>query len=106
MRQLATKDEFDTAIVQNALVVIDFTAEWCGPCQALAPKIEALAKEMPDVFFFKVDVDENEDTAEEYEVSAMPTFLYFVGASLATAHRRDRPELRRPLVPDLLDDPP
>ena len=61
-------------------MVVDFTAEWCGPCQQIAPSIEAMAQEMPDVRFFKVDVDDNDDVATEYSITAMPTFLYFLGA--------------------------
>lgn len=58
------------------LVVIDFTASWCGPCKAIAPLYKELSEEYDDVVFLKVDVDENPDTAAKYSVSAMPTFLY------------------------------
>jgi len=58
------------------LVVADFYATWCGPCKMIAPKVEAMANEMKDVVFLKVDVDENEDIATEYKVNAMPTFVF------------------------------
>ena len=58
------------------LVVIDFFATWCGPCKMISPKIEAMAGEMSNVVFLKVDVDEAEDVAEEYNISAMPTFIF------------------------------
>ena len=48
----------------------------CGPCKVIAPQIEAMSKEMADVVFLKVDVDENEDAAQEYNISAMPTFIF------------------------------
>ncbi|KDR16041.1 thioredoxin-2-like [Zootermopsis nevadensis] len=70
--------EFDTKIKEagDALVVIDFFAKWCGPCKVIGPKIEELATENPGVVFLKVDVDECEDLASHYEISAMPTFVF------------------------------
>ncbi|BES98085.1 Thioredoxin [Nesidiocoris tenuis] len=58
------------------LVVIDFYATWCGPCKMIAPKLEELAQSLPDVVFLKVDVDECEDVAAQYEISVMPTFVF------------------------------
>jgi len=58
------------------LVVIDFHASWCGPCKLVAPKVEELAKVHPDIMFLKVDVDECEDIASQYEISVMPTFVF------------------------------
>ncbi|XP_053961256.1 thioredoxin-2 [Anastrepha obliqua] len=59
------------------LVVIDFFATWCGPCKLIAPKLEELAKEYEGrVVVLKVDVDECEDIAMEYNVSSMPTFVF------------------------------
>lgn len=60
----------------NKLVVIDFYATWCGPCKMIAPKIEELSAELTDVVFLKVDVDECEDIAMEYDISSMPTFVF------------------------------
>jgi len=67
----------DIAGAGDKLVVVDFFAEWCGPCKKIAPIIEGWSKEMSDVVFLKVDVDVNEEGAEEYNVSAMPTFIFF-----------------------------
>ena len=58
------------------LVVIDFFATWCGPCKMIAPKIVEMDAEMNNVVFLKVDVDEAEDAAQEYNIQAMPTFLF------------------------------
>lgn len=60
----------------NKLVVVDFFATWCGPCKMIAPQVEDMAAEMPDLMFLKVDVDECYDIASNYQVSAMPTFVF------------------------------
>lgn len=60
----------------DKLVVIDFYATWCGPCKMISPKLEEMSKTKTNVVFLKVDVDEAEDVAMEYNISAMPTFLF------------------------------
>ena len=81
VKVLETKDAFDEALAKakQRLVVVDFTARWCGPCQEMAPAYARMAKEMPEVEFYKVDVDDNEETAEECRISVMPTFQLFLG---------------------------
>ncbi|KAI6688289.1 hypothetical protein NL676_025117 [Syzygium grande] len=59
------------------LVVVDFTASWCGPCRLMAPIFAEFARKMPNVLFLKVDVDELESVSAEFKVEAMPTFLLF-----------------------------
>ncbi|MCH81240.1 thioredoxin h2 [Trifolium medium] len=58
------------------LVVIDFSATWCGPCRFIEPLIHAMADEFTDVEFIKIDVDELSDVAKEFNVEAMPTFVF------------------------------
>uniref|UniRef100_A0A8D8Y8D2 Thioredoxin-2 n=1 Tax=Cacopsylla melanoneura TaxID=428564 RepID=A0A8D8Y8D2_9HEMI len=60
----------------DKLVVVYFHANWCGPCKTIKPQIVDLAEEVPDVEFFKVNVDENEDIAKEYQISNLPTFVF------------------------------
>jgi len=59
------------------LVVVDFTASWCGPCKRIAPFFEELSTKFPNAVFLKVDVDECQETAASQGVSAMPTFIFF-----------------------------
>lgn len=59
------------------LVVVDFTASWCGPCKRVAPFFEELSTKYPRAVFLKVDVDECPETAAANSVSAMPTFIFF-----------------------------
>jgi len=82
--ELETKEDFDNFMKEagEKLVVVDFFATWCGPCKKMSPTIKKLAEEYADkVFFAKVDVDENSETAEEQDISAMPTFKLYKRAS-------------------------
>ncbi|KAI9149695.1 thioredoxin trx1 [Blastocladiella emersonii ATCC 22665] len=74
---LESSPEFKRAIAQPKLTVVDFYAVWCGPCKAIAPRYEALAAQYPGVGFYKVNVDNMNDVAREYGVTAMPTFKLF-----------------------------
>ncbi|PPD76375.1 hypothetical protein GOBAR_DD26695 [Gossypium barbadense] len=60
----------------NKLVVVDFTASWCGPCRFISPILVDLAKKLPNVIFLKVDVDELNTVAQEWAIEAMPTFVF------------------------------
>lgn len=71
-------ESFEKIIAQNdKTVLVDFWATWCGPCRMIAPVLEEVAKERPDVTVCKVDVDEERELALEYGVSSIPTLLVF-----------------------------
>ncbi|XP_004499205.1 thioredoxin H-type 1-like [Cicer arietinum] len=70
------KEQIQKGIDSNKLIVVDFTASWCGPCRFIAPILAEIAKNTPHVIFLKVDVDELKTVAEEWSVEAMPTFLF------------------------------
>ncbi|KAL0358018.1 UNVERIFIED_CONTAM: Thioredoxin H2 [Sesamum calycinum] len=69
------KIHFEASKQTPKLIVIDFTASWCGPCQYIQPAINDFAEKYTDVEFIKLDVDELHDVAEEFGVQAMPTFI-------------------------------
>jgi len=66
---------------KEKLSVIDFHATWCGPCHAIAPTYEALAKQYQNANFLKCDVDAAPDVASRYSISAMPTFIFVKGGN-------------------------
>lgn len=69
---------FDKIIKETkGLIAVDFFATWCGPCKQIGPVFEKIETETPNALFLRVDVDESEDTANEYQVSSMPTFIFF-----------------------------
>ncbi len=71
--------EFDTEVLNAGVpVLVDFYADWCGPCHAVAPTIEALSNEYAGkVKFVKVDVDANQEVASRYEIMSIPTIMLF-----------------------------
>ena len=62
---------------KNHLALVDFWATWCGPCRMIAPVVEALAGEIPDVTFAKVNVDENAELVMGLGIQAIPTLILF-----------------------------
>ena len=66
----------------NGLTLVDFWATWCGPCRMVAPIVEELASETPDVTFAKVDVDENPDVAMGLGITSIPTLILFKNGKL------------------------
>ncbi|XP_072260541.1 thioredoxin-like [Pyxicephalus adspersus] len=71
--------EFNQALADagSKLVIVDFTATWCGPCKMIAPVFETFSKNHPDVVFLKVDVDDAQDVAQHCDIKCMPTFQFY-----------------------------
>ena len=69
---------FDKALDSTIPVAVDFYADWCGPCRAIAPIIDELAEEYRGkIVFTKLNVDENSEVADRYEIVSIPTLLIF-----------------------------
>jgi len=66
----------------DRLVLVDFWAQWCGPCKMIAPLIESLSNEIPEVIFAKVDVDQNLSLAREFGIASIPTLKIFKGGNV------------------------
>src|SRR5262245_60350376 len=77
--------DFDKEVLQSSEpVVVDFFAEWCGPCKAMAPALEQVAAELRGkVKVVKLDVDQNPDTTQKYRIQAMPTLMVFKDGKIA-----------------------
>jgi thioredoxin len=91
--------EFEAEVLKSDVpVLVDFYADWCGPCHAIAPTIEALSNEFEGrIKFVKVDVDANQEVASRYEIMSIPTVMLFengkvedsiVGAYPATVYKQ------------------
>jgi len=72
------QSQFDEVVAENDIVLADFYADWCGPCQMLEPTVETLAAET-DAAVAKVDVDANQQLAGAYGVRGVPTLILFAG---------------------------
>lgn len=70
--------QFDEEVLRvKGLVLVDFNADWCGPCRMMKPILEAFAKQHEEVKVVGVDIDENDELAEQYKVTTIPCLVVF-----------------------------
>ncbi|HPP66857.1 MAG TPA: thioredoxin [bacterium] len=69
---------FDEAINSNSVILVDFYADWCGPCRMMAPVVEEIAKELEGkLIVAKLNVDDSPDIASRFQIFSIPTFILF-----------------------------
>jgi thioredoxin len=72
-----TADNFKDTISDNDIVIVDFWADWCGPCKSFAPTFEAASEKHPDIAFAKVNTEEQQELAAGFNIRSIPTLMVF-----------------------------
>jgi thioredoxin 1 len=72
-----TKDTFEQTILDNDIVLVDFWAEWCGPCRSFAPTFEKVSEQRDDIVFAKVDTEAEQELASHFQIRSIPTLMAF-----------------------------
>jgi len=87
MATAVKSDTFDVEVIQSETpVIVDFWAEWCGPCHAVAPVLDKIAEERSgEIKLVKVNIDEERELAEKYGIASIPTMILFKNGEPAAA---------------------
>ena len=81
--KIVTDASFDTDVIaSDKVVVVDFWAEWCGPCKMVAPILEEIANENPNIVIAKLNVDENPKTPSSLGITSIPTMNVYKGGQI------------------------
>ena len=87
------KQNFQNEIINNPnMALVDFYADWCGPCKVMAPIIDEIADERPDITVGKVNVDENQELANQYRIMTIPTLIIFKNGTIVNQISGLRPK--------------
>ncbi len=90
--QILNKDNFEKIISSDKPVLVDFYADWCGPCRMLSPIVEEIAKERDDIIVGKVNVDKEEDLARRFNIYSIPSLIVFKGGEPVRQANGARPK--------------
>jgi len=72
-----TADSFEKTIEENDIVIVDFWAEWCGPCKSFAPIYEEVSEKYEDIVFGKIDTEAEQELAGHFQIRSIPTLMIF-----------------------------
>ena len=90
--QMINKNNFEEVKNSDKLVLLDFYADWCGPCRMVAPILHEIAEERPDVLVDKINVDEEEDLAMKFGVYSIPTLVVMKNGEIIRQTSGARPK--------------
>jgi thioredoxin 1 len=90
-----TTDSFEAEVIQSDQpVIVDFWAEWCGPCHAVAPVLDKIVEERPEYKLVKINIDEEPALAQRYGIQSIPTMIVFKNGEPAAAALGAMPKTR------------
>ena len=72
-----TKENFEEVVTSNDIVVVDYWAEWCGPCKSFGPVFEKVSEDFPNAVFAKVDTENEQEIASFFQIRSIPTLMIF-----------------------------
>ena len=87
-----TKHNFETVRASDKTVLIDFFADWCGPCRMVSPIIDEIAEERDDILVCKINVDDEPELASQFEVFSIPTLVVMKNGEVANVSTGARPK--------------
>lgn len=80
--QIITGEELEQLKFRGEKLLVDFYADWCGPCRMLGPRLENLSSQYPDVTFVKVNIEENKEYSADMGIRSIPTVMVFEGSKV------------------------